>query len=326
MAQRHMPFGYKIIDGAVVIEPEKADLVRKMFNDFISGISLNRMAKALTEMKVPNANGKPSRNHGSIGKILSNCKYTGSDFYPAIIPEEVFNVANRLREEKNSQLGRNVNYYANSISSTYPFSGRLICGECGSVFKRYTEHHDKNKKCNWKCKRYIVDNRVCCKSGVVDDRQLEMAFMQIINRVMEYPKIIEKRPAARAVTESVELRKIKLQISNGFDQNSLKPSEMAQMLFKRAAEQYRISRVDDFEYKTRKLKTAIESCKPIKAFDEALFKATIKSITVEITGQLRFELINGVVLSTSYTLRRKGGKAHGDGTKNGIGNPCKSDL
>ncbi|MGI6448986.1 MAG: recombinase family protein [Desulfitobacteriia bacterium] len=199
MAQRHMPFGYKIIDGAVTIEPEKADLVRKMFNDFISGISLKQMAKDLTEMKVPNANGKPSWNHGSIGKILSNCKYTGSDFYPAIIPEEVFNAANRLREEKNARLGRNVNYYANGIASTYPFSGRLICGECGSVFKRYTEHHDKNKKCNWKCKRYIVDNRVCCKSGVVDDKQLEAGFIQIINRVMENPEMIEKRPAVNAV-------------------------------------------------------------------------------------------------------------------------------
>lgn len=325
MAQRHMPFGYKIIDGAVAIEPEKAELVRKMFNDFISGISLKQMAKDLTEMKVPNANGKPSWNHGSIGKILSNCKYTGSDFYPAIIPEEVFNAANRLREEKNARLGRNVNYFANGIASTYPFSGRLICGECGSVFKRYTEHHDRNKKCNWKCKRYIVDNRVCCKSGVVDDKQLEAAFIQIINRVMENPEMIEKRPAVNAVTESVELRKIKLQISNGFDQNGLEP-EMAQLLFKRAIEQYRISQADDFEYKTRKLKAVLEICKPINTFDEALFKATIKSITVESTGQLRFELINGVVLSTPYILRRKGGKAHGDGTKNSIGNPCKSDL
>jgi len=326
MAQRHMPFGYKIIDGAVTIEPEKADLVRKIFNDFISGISLKQIAKDLTEMKVPNANGKPSWNHGSIGKILSNCKYTGSDFYPAIIPEEVFNAANRLREEKNTQLGRNVNYYANGIASTYPFSGRLICGECGSVFKRYTEHHDKNKKCYWKCKRYIVDNRVCCKSGVVDDKQLEACFIQIINRVMENPEMIEKRSAVNAIAESAELRKIKSQISSGLGQNDLKPSDMAQLLFKRAVEQYRISQADDFEYKTRKLKAALENCKPIKVFDGALFKATIKSITVETTGQLRFELINGVALSTSYKLRGKGGKAHGDGTKNSIGNPSKSDL
>jgi len=122
--------------------------------------------------------------------------------------------------------------------------------------------------------------------------------------------MIEKHPAVNAVTESVELKKIKLQTSNGFDQSGLKPSEMAQLLFRRAAEQYRISQVDDFEYQTRKLKTVLENCKLITAFDEALFKATIKSITVEITGQLRFELINGVMLSTSYTLRRKEGKAH----------------
>ncbi len=326
MAQRHMPFGYKIIDGAVTIEPDKADLVRKMFNDFISGISLNQMAKALTEMKVPNANGKPSWNHGSIGKILSNCKYTGNDFYPTIIPGEVFNAANRLREEKNTRLGRNANYFVNGISSTYPFSGRLICGECGSIFKRYTEHHDRNKKCNWKCKRYIVNNRVCCKSGVVDDKQLEAGFIQIINRVMESPEMIGKRPAVNAVAESAELRRIKLQISSELGQNGLEPSEMAQLLFKRAVEQYRISQVDDFEYKTRKLKAALENCKPIKAFDEALFKSTIKSITVETTGQLRFELINGVTMSTSYKLRSKGGKIHGDGTKNSIGNSSKSDL
>ena len=326
MAQRRIPFGYKIIDGAVAIKQEKADLVRKIFNDFISGISLNQMAKDLTEMKVPNANGKPSWNHGSIGKILSNCKYTGNDFYPAFIPEEVFNAANRLREEKNSRLGRNVNYFANGIFSTYPFSGRLICGECGSVFKRYTEHHDRNKKCNWKCKRYIVDNRVCCKSGVVDDKQLEAGFIKIINRVMENPEMIGKRPAVNAVAESAELRRIKLQISSVLGQNGLKPSEMAQLLFKRAVEQYRVSQVDDFEYKTRKLKAMLENYKPIKAFDEALFKATIKSITVETSGQLRFELINGVVMSTPYKLRGKGGKTHGNRTKSSIGNSCRSDL
>jgi len=143
---------------------------------------------------------------------------------------------------------------------------------------------------------------------------------------MENPEMIEKRPAVNAVAESAELRKIKLQISSGLNHCGMKPSEMAQLLFKRATEQYGISQVDDFEYKTRKLKAVLEICKPINTFDEALFKATIKSITVESTGQLRFELINGVMLSTPYTLRRKGGKAHGDGTKNSIGNPCKSDL
>lgn len=326
MAQKHMPFGYKIIYGNVTIESEKADLIRKMFDDFIAGVSLKQMAKDLIGMKVPNANGKSSWNHGSIGKILSNCKYIGNDFYPAIVEEELFNTAKMLREEKNIQLGRNTNYYANGITSTYPFSGRLICGECGSIFRRYTEHHNKNKKCNLKCKRYIVDNKVCCKSGVVDDKQLEAGFIQIINRVIDSLDRIEKRPAVNAIAESVELKKIARQITNGLNNSDSEPSEMARLLFKRAAEQYRFSQVDDFKYQTNKLKVVLQTCETITEFDENLFKATTKSIMVEKTGQLRFELINGVILNTTYTLRGKGGNNHGDGTKNSIGNPRKSDL
>lgn len=320
-----MPFGYKIINGTITILPEKADLIRKMFNDYIAGTSLLQMAKDLTQQGIPNANGKPSWNHGSIGKILCNCKYIGNDFYPAIVTEEVFNSVKACREEKNAQLNRNTNYYANGITSTYPFSGMVVCGECGSVFRRYTEHHDRNKKCNWKCKRYIVDNRVCCISGVVDDHQLEATFIEIINRVLEKPEVIETHPTVKAVQENTELKKLTLQISSALIKSDSEPAELAELLFKRAAEQYRLSTIDDFEYQTRKLKAIFQTRKPITEFDEALFKATIKGITVEKIGQLRFEMANGVTLNTTYTLRGKGGIDHGKSGKNSIGDPCRSD-
>lgn len=326
MAQRHMPFGYKIIEGTVAIEPEKAELVRKMFNDFIAGASLKQMAKDLAVMGIPNANGKPCWNHGSIGKILSNCKYMGNDFYPAIVTKEAFNQAKKVREEKNARFGRNANYFANGSNSTYPFSGKVLCGECGSVFRRYTEHHDENKKCNWKCKRYIVANRVCCKSGLIDDQQLEAAFIEIINRVLEKPDRIEKRPAVNAAAESAELKKLTGQITNGLHNSDLEPAEMARLLFQRAAEQYRLSRVDDFEHQTIKLKAVLQNRKLLTEFDEDLFKDTIKSITVFTAEQLRFELINGVMLDATYKLRKKGGNSHGDGTKNGFSHTSKPDL
>lgn len=326
MAQRHMPFGYKIINGTVAILPERADLIRKMFNEYIAGVSLLQMAKDLTQQGIPNANGKPSWNHCSIGKILSNCKYIGNDFYPAIVTEDAFDSVKACREEKNTQLNRNTNYYVNGITSTYPFSGKVVCGECGSVFRRYTEHHDRNKKCNWKCKRYIVDNRVCCKSGVVDDQQLEAAFIEIINRVLEKPDVIETRPTVSAVQESTDLKKLTLQITIGLHKNDAEPAGLAELLLKRAAEQYRLSAIDDFEYQTRKLKAMFQTLKPSTEFNEDLFKAIIKSITVEKIGQLRFELANGVTLDTTYTLRGKGGIDHGKSGKNSIGDPCRSDL
>lgn len=327
MAQRHMPFGYKIIDGVVTIESEKTELIRKMFDDFIAGKSLKQMANDLTELKILNANGKPSWNHCSIGKILSNCKYIGNDYYPAVVTDEIFNTVKTLREDKNILLGRNTNYYANGISSTYPFSGKVICGECGSAFRRYTEHHDKNKKSNWKCKRYIVDNRVCCKSGVIDDKQLETAFAEIIRRIIEYPNLIEKHPTIKeAEKDSNLVNKLEMEIHQCLNKNNEKTSVVRKLLFNRAAEQYRIAQVDGFEHQTAKLQAVMKTFKTTTEFNEDLFKATIKTITVFTAEQLQFELINGIILNTTYKLRKKGGNSHGNSTKNSISHTSKSDL
>ena len=311
--QRHMPFGYKMVNGIVTVESEKAELVRKMFDAYIAGVSLIQMAKDLSKQGISNANGKPFWNHGSIGKILSNRKYAGDDFYPAIVTEEMFNTVKTCREKKNAELNRNTNYYANGFASTYPFSGRLICGKCGSTFQRYTEHHNKNKKCNWKCKRYIVENRVCCKSGVVDDQQLENAFVKIMNRVLAKPEAIELRPAVHIAPQSAELKKLTLQITNKLDESSPKPSELTELLFKRAAEQYKLSAIDDFDYQTKKLKTIFQTLEPLTQFNEDLFKATIKRITVEPNGRLRFELVNGITLNALYKQRGKGEKSYDNG-------------
>lgn len=80
--QRHMPLGYRIIDGKADIVPETAQIVKAVFQAYLGGTSTYRIAKDLTEQGVLNASHKPSWNHGSVGKILENRKYTGDEFYP----------------------------------------------------------------------------------------------------------------------------------------------------------------------------------------------------------------------------------------------------
>jgi len=161
---------------------------------------------------------------------------------------------------------------------------------------------------------------------VIDDRQLEAAFIEIINQVIEKPGRIEKRPAVKPAAKSLELNKLTGQITNGLQNSGLEPAEIARLLFQRAAEQYRLSRVDDFEHQTRKLKAVLQNCRPVAEFDKDLFTATIKSITVFTAEQLRFELINGVMLDAAYKLRRKGGNNHGNGTKNSFNHTSQPDL
>ena len=77
MMQRHMPMGYKMVNGLIEINEEQAQIVKAIFTDYAKGKSLNAIAIELTESGVFNANKKPNWNHGSVGKVLQNVKYQG---------------------------------------------------------------------------------------------------------------------------------------------------------------------------------------------------------------------------------------------------------
>ena len=68
--QRHMPMGYKMVDGQIKISEEHAKIVKSIFADYVKGKSLKAIATELTDRSILNANKKPNWNHGSVGKIL----------------------------------------------------------------------------------------------------------------------------------------------------------------------------------------------------------------------------------------------------------------
>lgn len=68
--QRHLPIGYRIQNGKADIVPEEAKLVKDIFQNYLNGITTARIASILIKQGVPNANGKLSWNHGSIGKNI----------------------------------------------------------------------------------------------------------------------------------------------------------------------------------------------------------------------------------------------------------------
>lgn len=83
--QRHMPIGYMMVDGKIQIEEQKAYVVKKVFQDYLSGASTHALAIELTGMGFLNGNSKASWSHGSVGKILEKVKYLGDEFHPQMI-------------------------------------------------------------------------------------------------------------------------------------------------------------------------------------------------------------------------------------------------
>lgn len=100
-----MVYGYKTVNGVVVIESNK---VAKLFKYYLEGESF----KSASEKSGIN------KCHASIGKILSNKRYNGDDYYPSIITKEVFEKVQEERKRRAEYLGRNNKKSKEKVKST----------------------------------------------------------------------------------------------------------------------------------------------------------------------------------------------------------------
>ncbi|ACV62389.1 Recombinase [Desulfofarcimen acetoxidans DSM 771] len=299
MVQRHMPIGYRLVDGKIQLDEHKAAVVKRIFSDYLSGASTSALAKQLTELGFPNANNKASWNHGSIGKILENVKYLGDEFYPQMIEAELFGRVQQRRQERCDQLGRSLQ--PNSVNRQYPFTGRLRCGECGEVYRKYVEHSGKaSEKSLWKCKKYIYKNRVHCRCGFLSDEQIKEAFLDVINRLLARPQVLDRAPWKEPIANNREFNNLDQQIKELEAEGRYSSKELPALIFNRAKALYKTARINDAEYNTEKMKQMFSGKQLLVEFDEELFDTVVKQITVHADHQLVFEFINGLAMETGY--------------------------
>lgn len=299
MMQRHMPIGYKLVNGKIQFDEPKAAVVKRIFSDYLSGTSTSALAKQLAEMGFSNANNKTSWNHGSIGKILENVKYLGDEFYPQMISAEIFEQVQKRRQERCEQLGRSIS--PNSTKRRHPFSGRLRCGECSEVYRKYIEHCGKAaEKSFWKCKQYIYKNRVCCKCAFITDEQIEKAFIEVANRILARLQILDRRPPKEPIPNNHEFQKLDQKIKELEAEGRYSSNELPTLIFKRAQALYKTARIDDADYNAGKMKQAFSGREPLTEFDEELFLKVVRQIIVHTDHRLVFEFISGLTMEAGY--------------------------
>lgn len=297
--QRHMPIGYILVDGKIQFDDRTATVVKKVFQDYLSGISTYALANELTHMGFLNANNKASWSHGSIGKILENVKYLGDEFYPRMIDAELFEKVQLRRKERCKQLGRSIQ--PNSVIHKNVFTGKLRCGECGEVYRKYIEHCGaRNEKTFWKCKRYIYMNRVCCRCGFLTDEQIEKAFLTVVNRIFSRPQILDRKPKKEPTPYSLEFHKLDQQIKELEAEGRYSSSELPALIYERAKVFYQTAQINDADFTNSKMKQALSSREPLGAFDKELFQEVVRQVTIYKDQRLKFEFINGITLETEY--------------------------
>lgn len=178
-------------NGELIINPEEAKIVKRIYNLYLSGMGVHVIAKLFNEEKVPTVDG--GRWYSStITNILKNEKYKGdailqkyyfaeikakqrlnqgqvqqyliTDNHEAIVSREDWEaVQKRLRQ--NSKKDPRIDY-----NRRYPLSGLLKCEHCGSTLKRQKYYKGKVV---WVCSKYIREGKVACIGMRVPDSAVQ---------------------------------------------------------------------------------------------------------------------------------------------------------
>ncbi len=198
--------GYrKGADGLPEIVPEEAEIVRSIYRMCIEGMSTNAIAKHLTRQGIPTPAGKQVWQRATVESILRNEKYKGAallqkkftvDFlqkkmkvnegevpqyyvehsHEAIIdPEEWEKVQLELTRRKTS---------ARRTQCNSPFSGKLICGDCGEIFGSKVWHsNSKYRWVIWRCNAKY-ESGVPCSTPHLYEEDLKQYFVAALSQLL----------------------------------------------------------------------------------------------------------------------------------------------
>jgi len=71
-------YGYTVgPDGGLVVNPDEAQVILWIFERYLAGDSLGKIASGLERQGVPSPTGKPRWSREAISKLIANEKYTG---------------------------------------------------------------------------------------------------------------------------------------------------------------------------------------------------------------------------------------------------------
>ncbi len=341
-----LPYGYVWDSGKMVIHPEQAEIVKRIFAETLSGRGAEAIAAGL------NADGiKAQRGDhwtgATIRWMLKNEKYTGDavfqktftdgqfnrhrnlgqrdryiaeEHHEAIVSREDFESAAEIVAQRAAEKG--ITQGSRKYLNRYAFSGKIVCGECGRIYKRRHHSSTGGKYVAWCCTTHL-ENKEKCSMLYVRDDDLKLAYVTMLNKLIFGHKLI-LRPYLKALQENSgdenvqRIKRLEEMLSQNTEQRELLTRLMAQgyidqILYTREnnalleqADGFR-SEIDainnstagdmNLVMETEQLLRFAERGSMMAEFDDLLFEKFADSIRVDARNQISFVLKCGLTLS-----------------------------
>lgn len=222
--------GYDIgTDGHLYIVEDQAKIVHRIYDEFLAGKTTYDIAKRLTEEGVLTPMKKTKWQESTVRSILRNVKYRGdsvlqstfvedyltkkvkknngelpqyyvSQNHPPIIPPEKFEmVQEEFRRRKEG----------GPYTCISPFSGRIVCGDCGGFYGRKVWHSGSSyHSFVWHCNNKFAKRQYCSTPSVKEEAIMKCfadAFNSVLAKKEEIAQNYEKCFAA--ITDDGEYKR-----------------------------------------------------------------------------------------------------------------------
>lgn len=346
------PYGYaRDKNGQLVIHEEEAVVVRRIYHGYLNEKGSYTIARELTGEGFPTRRGGDAWGENVVKEILTNERYVGDmllqktfttdtlpfqrmrnrgqkpSYYitnnhkPIIAREQAARVKEIMEQRKTEKAM--VDTDTRKYNRRYPFSSKILCGQCGGNFKRQVIFKDKPYRAEqWCCGRHIRNRAECSMTAIKED-YIKAAFIHLYNKLKSNTdKILiplaedlkklhcgreyeaQVREVNKRITELAEQSHVLSRLrSKGYLDSVLfieQNNRIAQELNETKKQRSRLFDHGEFNgeaVQTEKLIAFIEKQAGLmEHFDESIFSLMVEKIIVKSKLEIAFRLSNGLEL------------------------------
>lgn len=289
MRKRHyIPYGYKMVNGDIVIEQDEAEIVKMIFKEYIGGLSYRKLAEKLTAEGYVYCDEGGKWSLGAVKKLVLRDCYIGKNGFPRIISDEDYMTAQAISESRRK----------NKIKSTD--DNRLLrkitmCGECGRRLERFGSRYKGGSTYYWRCM-----NPDCTRLGfsIVDEMMIDSLDRAILNAEQYCSQSkTSYQPNSKVIYQQN-------QINQMLDSDNSDYERIKEEIVKLASLKYECISYNCSEKQASRIAELLAGYTPDSDKRAEFIRECIRRITINNEGIFTAELINGTAISSQIERKK----------------------
>lgn len=232
-------WGYRKDNGKLVIVPNEAKMVKKIFDLYANcDMGIRQIAKTISELGYKNTNGKEF-SFSTIRGILKNPKYKGyycgnkthkldfkhddikylpekdwilyedNETVPPIVSSKLWDKANHKLQKRSEKM---TSSDKTSYQNKYLYSGKIVCGEHGTCYYHTIYRYKSGNKELWTCKEYGNGNK--CRNPLMYKGEIDAVLEEIYEGLLVDKTTIINELLALYKENRTDIEKSKYKIEN----------------------------------------------------------------------------------------------------------------